>query len=153
MALSPGMAAGVNDVLGHIEREIVISPNSCDLAHFHPDIDPTSIRKKHDWNEKKVFLHSGAMGKANGLDFIIDVAIKLREIREIHFVIIGEGKERARLLARVSDEKLGNVEMLGSISKIDLPEYFSAADVSMVIFAKYPILEWRMGYVSSVSQI
>ena len=141
VALSPGMAAGVNDVLGHIEREIVISPNSCDLAHFHPGIDSASIREKRNWCKKKIFLHSGAMGEANGLDFIIDAAIKLRDISEIHFVIIGEGKERERLLTRVDEEKLDNVEMLGSIPKLKLPGYFSAADVSMVIFANHPILE------------
>ena len=141
VALSPGMASGVNDVLRGEKREIVTASNCCDLTHFYPGIDGDPIRLKYGWGEKMVFLHAGAMGKANGLDFILDVAAMLKDVKHYHFVIVGEGSEKIRLCKRVQDENLNNVEIIGPIRKTLLSQFIAAANVSLVIFADYPILE------------
>ena len=140
-ALSPGMATGIKNVLGNIKKSIAVIPNSCDVDTFSPDIDGSIVRKERGWGNKFVLLHTGAMGKANGLDFLIEAAQKLKDDKDIHFVIIGDGSEKQRLVETVEKLKLGNIEFLGAISKKDLPEYIAAADVSLVIFANYPILE------------
>lgn len=140
VALSPGMAKGVREVVGE-DKIIETVPNSSDIDLFHPDVDGTSIRKEHGWENKIVFLHFGAMGKANGLDFLLDIADKLKDNSNIHFVIIGDGTTRQALVDKISHLGLNNIELIGSRSKAILPQYVAACDVSMVIFADFPILE------------
>jgi len=141
VALSPGMAEGVGKVLGHSDTTIITVPNSCDLDRFNPSIAGNELRKEHLWDDKILFLHAGAVGKANGLDFIVTVANELKINRDIHFVIIGDGSEKDRLVVESNRLNLKNIDFLGSISKELLPRYFAMADVSMVIFANNPILE------------
>lgn len=140
VALSPGMAEGVRSALKQ-EKPISVVPNSSDTDRFRPDIDGAGIREEKGWTERCVFLHAGAMGRANGLDFLVDAAEKLRDNRTIHFVLMGDGSEKRALKRRVERLGLNNMEILDSVAKSELPEYFAACDVSLVIFADYPILE------------
>jgi len=140
VALSPGMADGIRSVL-RSEKNIVVVPNSCDTDIFRPDVDGSAVRQKYDWDDKLVFLHFGAMGKANGLDFVVEVAERLKDNRGVHFVIVGDGSEKAALIDKAKSLELENIEFLDPIPKSELPGIVAACDVSMVIFASYPILE------------
>ena len=141
VALSPGMADGVKESLKNINKKVEIVPNCSDTDRFHSKVDGNLIRKKYGWENKFILLHFGAMGKANGLDFLIDTASMLKEQEDIHFVIIGDGSEKDRLVKRKNSLNLNNIEFLGSISKNLLPQYVAACNVSTVIFADYNILE------------
>ncbi len=141
VALSPGMADGVSSVLNGLEREVTIIPNSSDTEVFKPDIDGSDIRRENGWENKLVFLHAGAMGMANGLDFVVDVADRLKDRDDIHFVLVGRGSQQEALIERIEKSELTNMSVQGSVSKDKLPEVFAACDVSIVIFANYPVLE------------
>lgn len=140
VALSPGQADGVRKVKT-CDKEIAVIPNSCDTTMFRPDIEGSAIRKEYGWGDKLVFLHAGAMGKANSLDFVIEAAGKVRHKDDIHFVLIGDGGEKPALIKKIREEGLTNVELRCPVSKTELPEIFAASDISMVVFANYPILE------------
>ncbi|MHC4617638.1 MAG: glycosyltransferase family 4 protein [Planctomycetota bacterium] len=140
VALSPGQADGIRKVLT-CDKEISVIPNSCDTTMFRPDIEGSAIRKKYGWGDKLVFLHAGAIGKANSLDFVIEAAGKVKHKDDIHFVLIGDGGEKPALIKKIQEEGLTNVELRDPVSKTELPEIFAASDISMVVFANYPILE------------
>jgi glycosyltransferase involved in cell wall biosynthesis len=123
------------------EKKIAVIPNSSDTEIFRPDIDSSAIRKERGWDSKLVFMHFGAIGRANGLNFLIDAASRLRCYRDIRFVVVGDGGEKASLVERVEREGLVNVEFLGSVAKTELASLVAACDVSLVVFANYPILE------------
>jgi len=141
VALSPGMAKGAREVLGPIQKDVIIASNSSDTQLFHPDVDGSQIRIQQGWQDKFVVLHFGAMGRANGLDFLIDAAQGLKGTPEIHFVIIGEGSEKPRLRSRIEELGLKNIEILDTFPKKKMPEIVAACNVSTVVFANYPILE------------
>jgi glycosyltransferase involved in cell wall biosynthesis len=140
IALSPGQADGIRKLLTE-EKSITVIPNCCDIDIFRPDIDGSIIRKEYGWGDKFVFLHAGAMSKANGLDFVIDAAEKLKDNLKILFVMIGEGSQKETLRRRVKELGLANVEILSAVPKQKLPEVFAAADVGLVIFGNFPIVE------------
>jgi glycosyltransferase involved in cell wall biosynthesis len=140
VSLSPGMANGVRSVSGS-RKEIAVIPNCSDVDVFRSDTDGSAIRNVRGWGEKLVLLHFGAMGKANGLEFIIDAAKRLAGHKDIHFALAGEGGEKALLVHKVKQERLQNVEILPSVAKTELPKLVAACDVSIVIFAGYPVLE------------
>ena len=140
VALSPGQADGVRKVLAK-EKPIMVIPNSCDVDVFRPDIDGSAVRKKRNWDDRLVFLHTGAMGKVNNLDFVIDAAVKLRDNPEIVFVLLGDGGQKPALQSRVKELGLTNVEIVPSVSKQQLPEILAAVDVGLVIIANFPIIQ------------
>jgi len=142
VALSPGMAEGIKAAID-FDRRVEIIPNSSDTQVFSPDIDGTEVRKACGWDEKLVFLHFGAMSKLNGLDFVVEAAQKLRDHSDIHFVLVGDGSEKERLLQMVTHEGLKNIEILDPLPKRELVRLVAACDVSMVIFANYPVLEYN----------
>jgi glycosyltransferase involved in cell wall biosynthesis len=140
IALSPGMAEGVRRVSGP-GVSIITIPNCCDTDLFRPDIDGSTIRKEYGWGDKLVFLHAGAMGRANGLEFVIDAAERLKDHRDITFALIGDGSQKDTLIKKIKQLDLNNVEILEPIPKAQLLQVFAACDVSMVIIANFPILE------------
>lgn len=140
VALSPGMAQGVRSVIGE-SKPITMVSNSSDLDTFTPNVDGSRIRSDRGWHDKFVLLHFGAMGRANGLDFVVKVADRLRNESQIKFILVGGGSERDRITKQTQKLHLSNIEIIPPQPKTVLPEYVAACDVSMVIFASYPILE------------
>ncbi len=141
VALSPGMAEGVRTVLGDKDKKIITAPNSADIDLFNPDLDGLAIRNKMGWQGKFVIMHFGTIGRANGLDFLLNVAKRLQNKTQVLFVLLGSGREKNRLQRQVCEVGLNNIQVFDSVAKKELPEWVSACDVSTVIFADYPILE------------
>lgn len=149
IALSPGQADGIRAVLtpdSHNrglteEKPITVIPNSCDIDMFRPDIDGSTIRQRMGWEDKLVLLHTGAMGKVNGLDFVIEAAEMLKDHSNIMFVLIGDGNQKPFLESRVKKLGLTNVEILSSVPKRELSDLYAAADIGLVIIGNFPIIE------------
>lgn len=140
VALSPGMAEGIRAVLEE-EKSIAVTPNGCDTDAFRPDINGSKVRQERGWDDKLVLLYFGAMGKANGLGFVVDVAERLKSNADVHFALVGDGGEKASLAERIDRSGLKNIEIFSSVPKTELPGIIAACDVSTVIFANYPILQ------------
>jgi len=140
VAVSEGMAQDIQKIAGPAKPVHVI-PNGADLDLFHPDIDVSSVRQKKGWNNKLVLLHAGAMGKINGLEFVINAADRVKHQENILFVLVGQGSRKEYLEKMVRDFNVINVEMLSSVPKQELHLLLSAADVIMVIIGNFPIIE------------
>jgi glycosyltransferase involved in cell wall biosynthesis len=140
VALSPGMADGIKKVIGD-KKQIEVVPNSCDTDVFKPEIGGSYIREKYGWNDKIVFLHFGAMGRVNNLEFVIDAAQRLCDNRNIYFVLAGNGSQKENLCKKIENLKLNNVKILDAVPKNELAAFIAACDVSMVTIANYRILE------------
>jgi len=140
VALSPGMADGIKSVLNK-DKPVAVIPNSSDTETFRPDIDGSAIRQEKGWDNKLVLLHFGAMGRVNGLEFVIEAANRLKSNPEIDFVLVGEGREKASLIKKVEHLGLKNVDILDSMPKEMLVKLVAACDVSMIIVADFSILE------------
>ncbi len=140
VALSPGMAEGIKRILIE-DRPVEVIPNSCDIDVFSPDVNSSDVREKYGWSDKLVLLHFGAMGKANGLDFVIDAAERLKDNPDVHFVLVGDGSQKKMLVNRVEELRLKNIDIIDSKPKAELARFVAACDISMVVFANYPVLE------------
>ena len=140
VALSPGQAEGIKEVLAD-GRPIAVIPNSCDINVFRPDIDGSAVRQRRGWGDKLVLLHTGAMGKVNGLKFVIEAAERLKNQSDVTFALIGDGNQKSSLESEVKKLGLQNVEILSSVPKRELSEFYAAADTGLVIIGNYPIIE------------
>lgn len=140
VALSPGMRDGVLAAAGPA-KPVVVAPNCSDTGAFRPEVDRAAVRARHGWQNRFVCMHVGAIGMSNGLDAVIRAAERLRDDPTLLFVLVGDGRERPLLEQMAAERGLTNVLFLGQASKTEVPGLFAAADLSLVTFAPYPILE------------
>ena len=140
VALSPGMLNGV------IKRDIPLEkvsmiPNMSKIDMFWSrDKNVSLLNKlglKHD-SFKVVYF--GAMGLANGMDYIIDAIKYLKDNQEIEFVFMGGGSTEPILKEKCESLGIKNTHFLGGFGLEELSEIVNLCDVSLVTFADLPIL-------------
>jgi glycosyltransferase involved in cell wall biosynthesis len=125
------------------EEKLVFIPNAADLDVFRPDVVNDSFRASLGLEGRFVALYAGAMGRAYGLDQLVDAAATLLRLgdEQMTIVAVGDGGERQRLEERAAALRLGNLRFLPPVPKEELAGIVGAADVTLTIFAPHPILE------------
>lgn len=137
VALSPGMKAGVVST-GVAPDRVTVIPNGCDLELFHPDLDGNPERERLHLGDRFVATYFGAMGRANGLDFVLDAARILLDRGESAIVIVlhGDGGERSRLQERARTLGLSNVVFSDPVpDKKQVARIVAASQVCLTIYA------------------
>ncbi len=115
-------------------------PNCSDLDLFKPEV-ASDFRTEHELDDRFVCLYMGAMGISNGLDIIMRTAELLRDDSEVMFVLIGEGREKAGLIAMKERLQLGNVLFPDPRPRSEMPGVVAAADLCLLIFKPLKIFE------------
>lgn len=110
---------------------VAVLPQGADLALFGPGVAP--------WRPPEVpagevlAVYAGAHGRANGLDTLLDAARALRG-SGIRLLLVGEGGEKPRLLARAAAEALP-VTFLDPLPKPRLAALLAGADLGLLCLA------------------
>jgi glycosyltransferase involved in cell wall biosynthesis len=125
------------------DEKLVFIPNAADLDVFRPGVVDEGFRARHGLEGRFVALYAGAMGRANGLDQLVDAAATLRRLGDerVAIVALGDGGERPRLAEQAAELGLENLLFLPAVPKEELAGIIGAADVTLTIFAPHPILE------------
>lgn len=121
----------------HISREkISVIPNGVENEFFIPGKE-TNLRNALHLENKFVVSYIGTMGKAHGLETILDAASILHSAQpDIVFLLIGEGAEKKQLVALARERRLTNLEFLDQQQREKIPAYIRASDVCLVPLRK-----------------
>jgi glycosyltransferase involved in cell wall biosynthesis len=127
---------GIRDYMirkGKNEKDVFLLPNGVNTDTFHPMPKDEALLKEIGIENKKVFMYAGTLGYAQGLDSVLEAAALLKEREpDAHFLFVGDGQEREKLLKLKEDLKLDNVTFYGSVPVSEMPRMFSIADYSIV---------------------
>lgn len=85
---------------------------------------------------KKIIGYIGTHGMAHKLDFILQCAKKMLGKNNYHFILMGSGAEKEKLLRMKEEMSLSNVTMLESVSKQEVCQYISILDVALINLKK-----------------
>jgi len=108
-------------------------PNGVDLDYYNPDNYDANWRAKNGFaKDDLVFLYAGILGHAQGLEIILKAADRLRERRNIQFVLIGDGPERASLTAKAKELGLENVRFFAPVPKKEMPDIVRACTATII---------------------
>ena len=126
---------------GISEEKIFWIPNGVDVNKF------TSKRVQREDNEGRtsfVVMYTGAHGKANALDTILDAAalILKQGVNEILFEFIGDGPEKKNLIEIVKQKKLTNVQFTDPIPSSEIPVKLSKADALVFCLEDSPLYKY-----------
>ena len=132
----------------HIEKsgvdpkKIAVVRNGVDLEAFNnEDVAGAAIAPEFGLQGKFVAAYVGTHGMAHGLDTVLDAAELLKDYRDIAFLMVGDGAERARLLEMKQAKGLDNVVMLGQQSKDTMPAIWRRTDVSLVLLRRLDLFK------------
>ena len=125
VALSPGIRTGVGQY-GIDRQKISMIPNASDLDLFYPRYSSGAFRKKLRLEGKFVAIYFGAMGLANGLEYVIEAAKSLsaRKRDDVVVILHGDGGAKRDLESMVDKLELRNV-LFSSL----LPEKEAVAEI------------------------
>lgn len=139
IALSPGMERGMVGA-GADAKKITVIPNMADLTLFAQHQEGASWRDEVGIpREATVAVHHGTMGLVNDVGQLVDAAELLRD-SGIYMALIGQGKERAMLEARVQAAGLSNVVFDGPRPRDTMPWVLSQADIGVMCVKHVPAL-------------
>lgn len=85
-----------------------------------------------DLLDKFVVVYAGNLGLSQGLDVVIRAAELLVQETDIHFLVVGDGADKARLQKMVEALGLTNVKFVPFQARELLPQVLASADVSLV---------------------
>jgi glycosyltransferase involved in cell wall biosynthesis len=144
VALSPGMLEGVVKT-GYPPNRVSMIPNSSDISLFKADKSKAkNLRQKYNWlQDRPLVIYCGTMGQVNGVEYLVKVAKEMLSINNaIRFLVIGHGKMEKFI--KNEAEKLGvlnnNFFMMKQVSKMEIPDFFSAATISTSVVVDNPAL-------------
>lgn len=137
IGLSPGIVDGIRK-RGVNKEKIQLVPNGCDLSIFAKDVVPWRPEGVTEGDLLAVF--TGTHGQANGLDAVIEVAkdLKGRNVNNIKFVLIGQGKCKLELQLEATKNNLNNIIFLDPVNKERLSQLLAGADVGLQLLANVP---------------
>lgn len=87
-------------------------PNGIDEAFLNQEQDRTIVDRLRMDVHNKICVYVGNIGLAQGLGTLLDIASTRQDI---HFLIFGDGADKSKLVKRVADEGLSNVEFCGTV--------------------------------------
>ncbi len=116
-------------------KKIHIVKNGVHLYKFKKREKDNSLIEKLGLQGKFIIGYIGTHGMAHNLSFILDGVQEVKN-KEIHFLFIGEGAMKNRLLKKVKNLELQNVTMLDAIPKDLVPEFINIIDVALIPLRK-----------------
>jgi putative colanic acid biosynthesis glycosyltransferase WcaI len=86
-----------------------------------------------------VLLYAGNLGEAQGLDQLLEICARLRDLPRFRCLIAGTGIAEKRLRERAASLRLDNVTFLGRWPATDIGRLMSIGDVHLVSLADHPL--------------
>ncbi len=127
------------------KEKMSIVMNGTDLAVYSPREKNAELLKKYGLDGKFVVSYIGTVGMACGLEVVLDAAeiisrvevekgrvFRSEGVREVVFVVVGDGAQRAQLEEDAKKRGLANVVFTGRQPKSSMPDWVSSSDASLV---------------------
>lgn len=119
---------------GVSQDKMTVIPNWVDVNFIRPlPKENNAFRASHGLEDKFVVMYSGNIALTQGLETVIDTAERIKDIPDVHFVIVGEEDALHALRKRCAAKNLSNVLLLPFQPRHELPEMLAAADVGLIV--------------------
>jgi glycosyltransferase involved in cell wall biosynthesis len=126
-----------------IKQKINISfQDKTDVYPFGANLKLFNTHKSDEWkksnniNFKTLYVFTGAIGLANGVEYLIEAAKILSEQNnnKIHIAIIGQGSAKKKIVSLKNEYSLSNVTIFDSVAVEELNKIYESADAGVILF-------------------
>ncbi len=120
-------------------KTLVLGADGELFKNSKPDIE---YLRRHGLENKTIAIYCGAHGNANGLNQVLDAAERLLDRTDIAIVLIGDGREKPKLIEDVRRRDLHNVHMIDPVPKTLLPGVLAGCHVGLMILKQISRPRW-----------
>jgi len=121
------------------KKRLLYFPNSAEEL-YKPIILEEQAPERKEVPNGFIVMFAGNIGVAQDFDTILEAATIVAAYPDIHFVVLGNGRDFTRVQEQIQKRALTTtVHLLGRRPKEAMPGYFSLADVMLVSLKKEPI--------------
>jgi len=118
--------------------KLIYFPNWAEDLYSKQNLKKNSLLSEIMPKDKFIVMFAGNLGKAQSLDTILKAA-DITKDSKVHWVILGDGRDRKRFEEDVSKLQLKNISLLGSYPVEQMPSFFNYADALIVTLKSDPI--------------
>jgi glycosyltransferase involved in cell wall biosynthesis len=127
---------------GIAAEKVATITNGADTEYWQPPATPADhLRRELRLEGDFVVLYIGAHGISQGLGAVVKAAEVLREEPRIRFLFVGEGADKARLVAEATRLRLKNVQFVDPVDKSGVRDYYAMADLCLVSLRNIPLFD------------
>lgn len=112
--------------------KVALIPNFVDVDSFRLLPKENEFGRMHGLHGKFVVTYAGNMGKPQHLETFLEAAALLQGTNRVHFVLMGNGSERERLVNLAAELQLRNVTFLAQQPYSSMPLAYASSDASYV---------------------
>ena len=116
---------------GVAPAKITYLPNWAE-DYFQPIAVAPTAPERRELPSGFVVLFAGNIGVSQGLEVLLGAAERLRELPDLHWVVLGDGRQAAWLRNQITERGPLNVHFLGQRSSESMPTWFGLADALLV---------------------
>lgn len=118
-------------------EHVFLLPNGVDTKKFCP-LPQSQARAELGWDNRFTVLYVGTHGVTHGLVTILDAAEQLLGYSNIHFVLVGEGSDKAYLVAQAHKRNITNITFMDVVPQSLVPTILASGDVCLAHVRKTP---------------
>ena len=116
-------------------NKIKVITNGSNLDLFAPREKDGELLSQLGLKDKFIVGYIGTHGMAHSLDFIISAISKIKD-EKFHFLFVGDGAVKEKIVNLAADLGLKNVTFLDSVSKDEVPRFLSICDAMLAPLKK-----------------
>jgi len=135
-----------------IVNKAVVLHNWIDPSQFSVGGVQEDFRETLGLQGKFVAVYGGVIGPAQGLEVILDVAMRVRDIPDLVFLIVGDGTEKSRLEEIARARGLTNIMFRPFVARERYPSLLKSADIGFLTLSpkmKTPVVPGKiLGYMA-----
>jgi len=121
-------------------------PNGADISFFNPSKNDIWRKKEGYRSDDFILYYAGIIGHAQGLEIILEAALKTIRDEKINYAIIGSGPEKDKLIILRDELKLTNVRFFDSVPRSEMLNILNSMDATIIPLRK---LELFLGAIPS----
>lgn len=138
----PNLAEHVENVLGY-KKDVYCLPMGVpdEMIDVSSDLVNEDYFRKYFPDGKFFIVYAGTIGITNALDMFFECAQRMKDVEEIHFVLLGEGGLKEYYQEKYAG--LGNITFAERVEKYQVQSVLCKADV--LYLSTFPSEIWRYG--------
>lgn len=123
-------------------KTIHLIPNMSDVLYYQPEAKTKVLEDEFAVTGKFVVSYIGALGLANGLDFLLECARACQKASlPVHFIVCGDGAMGDHLKNTAGNLHLNNITFLPFQNREGVKRLMNITDAAMICYKPLPILE------------